>query len=109
MLPIAIDVESANQLLNEDDSIVLVDCREPHEYEVVHLPNSLLIPTSDFLQHVGQLEAFKDRRILVLCHHGVRSHGVADWLRKDGYEQAQSITGGIDAWAVKINPELPRY
>lgn len=109
MLPIQIDVESASQLINDDDSVVLVDCREPHEHEYVHLPDSLLIPTSDFLQQVGQLEAFRDRRILVLCHHGVRSHGVAQWMRENGYEHVQSITGGIDAWAVKLDPELPRY
>jgi rhodanese-related sulfurtransferase len=109
MLPIQIEVESANQLLSEDDSVLLVDCREPHEYELVHLPNSLLVPTSDFLQQVGQLEPHKDRRILVICHHGVRSHGVAQWLREHGYDRTQSITGGIDAWSVKLNPELPRY
>ena len=100
---------SAKEVLAQDETVVLLDCREPHEYELVHLPNSLLLPTSVFLQEAHRLQAVRERRILVLCHHGVRSLGVTQWLREQGFPQVQSVSGGIDAWAREIDPSLPRY
>ncbi|MEC8592338.1 MAG: rhodanese-like domain-containing protein, partial [Planctomycetota bacterium] len=109
MLPMQIDVESASRLLTEDESVLLLDVRELAEYETVHLPNSLLIPTSEFMEKIQQLKGKENQRILVICHHGVRSQGAATWMRANGFEQAQSISGGIDAWAVQLDPGLTRY
>jgi rhodanese-related sulfurtransferase len=50
-----------------------------------------------------------DEPIIVLCHHGQRSLSVAMWLREQGFDHAQSLTGGIDAWSRTIDPNLPRY
>jgi rhodanese-related sulfurtransferase len=55
------------------------------------------------------LAAHRDRRIVVHCHHGGRSLRVANWLRGQGFEQAQSMAGGIDAWSTEIDPAVPRY
>ena len=88
MLPMQIDVESASRLLTEDESVLLLDVRELAEYETVHLPNSLLIPTSEFMEKVEQLKGKENQRILVICHHGVRSQGAATWMRANGFEQA---------------------
>ncbi|MEC8345274.1 MAG: rhodanese-like domain-containing protein, partial [Planctomycetota bacterium] len=108
-LPMQIDVDSASRLLTEDESVLLLDVRELAEYETVHLPNSLLIPTSEFMEKIQQLKGIENQRILVICHHGVRSQGAATWMRANGFEQAQSISGGIDAWAVQLDPGLTRY
>jgi len=104
-----IDVRSACQLLGSSDEVVLLDCREQHEFDFVHLPNSVLLPTSVMLNQAATLEPLRDRHILVLCHHGVRSLGVTRWLRQHGFDQVQSIAGGIDAWACEIDPNLARY
>ena len=50
-----------------------------------------------------------ETRIITLCHHGVRSLNVAAWLRREGFEQAQSLAGGIEAWSARIDPTVPRY
>jgi rhodanese-related sulfurtransferase len=50
-----------------------------------------------------------DERLIVVCHHGARSMNVAAWLRNQGFEQAQSLRGGIDAWSVEVDPAVARY
>jgi rhodanese-related sulfurtransferase len=50
-----------------------------------------------------------DAHIVVYCHHGVRSLAVTDWLRKQGYAQVQSMSGGLDQWSREIDPGVPRY
>jgi len=50
-----------------------------------------------------------EEHIVVLCHHGVRSINVTAWLRNQGFEQAQSLRGGIDAWSAEVDPSVPRY
>ncbi len=55
----------------------------------------------------GELDP--DGRIVAICHHGIRSLNVVAWLRGQGFEQAQSLAGGLDQWAAEIDPEMPRY
>jgi rhodanese-related sulfurtransferase len=50
-----------------------------------------------------------DERLVVVCHHGVRSMNVTTWLRRQGFEKAQSLRGGIDAWSVEVDPKVARY
>ncbi len=50
-----------------------------------------------------------DSHIVVICHHGVRSLNVANWLRNQGFEQAQSLRGGIDGWSFSVDQSIPRY
>ena len=57
--------------------------------------------------YVGDVDP--DERIVVICHHGVRSLNVANWLRNQGFEQAQSLRGGIDAWSRDVDPAMARY
>jgi rhodanese-related sulfurtransferase len=54
-------------------------------------------------------ELDEDQHLLVLCHHGARSLSVAAWLRNQGFDKAQSVAGGIDAWSRQIDPTIPRY
>ncbi|HQU46751.1 MAG TPA: rhodanese-like domain-containing protein, partial [Pirellulales bacterium] len=60
-------------------------------------------------QRVSELEPHRGRAIVVHCHHGGRSLRVAQWLRQQGFAAAQSMSGGIDAWAAEIDPDVPRY
>jgi adenylyltransferase/sulfurtransferase len=86
---------------------LVVDVREPHEYEIVHLEESRLVPLRELPARLAELDA--DREIVVLCHHGVRSRLAVELLRGAGFSRARSLAGGIDAWAVEVDPELPRY
>lgn len=103
-------IEEAEPLLSQEDpTALLLDCRNPDEYEFVHLPNAMLIPMDEIPTRVAELQAHQDRRIIVYCHMGVRSRMVAQWLRSNGFGKAQSLAGGIDAWSIKVAPTLPRY
>jgi rhodanese-related sulfurtransferase len=87
--------------------VVLVDCREPWEYELVHLAEAILIPLSELPARAGEVPRTGD--VVVYCHHGVRSRHGAMILRQAGIENARSLAGGIDRWAMSVDPSLPRY
>jgi rhodanese-related sulfurtransferase len=89
-------------------SPILLDVREPWEFQHVHLPGSLLMPMGDVPSR-AHAELDPDAPIVVLCHHGQRSLSVAMWLRNQGFDHAQSLAGGIDAWSRQIDPTHPRY
>ena len=87
---------------------ILVDVREPWEYQSAHLPDSVLMPMGEVTSRAHN-ELDPDARIVVLCHHGQRSLSVAMWLRNQGFDYAQSLAGGIDYWSRAIDPSIPRY
>jgi adenylyltransferase/sulfurtransferase len=87
--------------------VVLVDCRERWEYELVHLPEALLIPLGELQARTREIPTGGD--VVVYCHHGIRSRHGAMILRRAGVEQARSLAGGIEHWATEIDPSLPRY
>jgi len=64
---------------------------------------------SQLKTRAAELEPYRDHQLVIHCHHGGRSLQVANWLRKQGYANAQSMAGGIDQWSLEINPSLPRY
>jgi rhodanese-related sulfurtransferase len=90
------------------DAPVLLDVREPWEFQTASLPDSLLMPMGDVTSR-AHAELDPDARIVVMCHHGQRSLSVAMWLRGQGFERAQSLAGGIDAWSRVVDPAVPRY
>jgi rhodanese-related sulfurtransferase len=104
-----ISCQTAKQRLSAVEPVVLLDCREPDEYETVHIEGARLVPMSQIVDRVGELEAFRGQPIIVYCHHGGRSLRVANWLRQQGFADVQSLAGGIDRWAVEIDSTLARY
>lgn len=89
--------------------IQLLDCREQEERELVAISESVHIPMSEFQDRVEELRGKEDEPIVVHCHHGMRSLQVAEWLRSQGFADVKSMAGGIDRWALEINPTLARY
>ena len=89
-----------------DAGALLLDVREPQEWEIVRVEGSVLMPMRGVPARVDELP--KDRRILVLCHHGGRSYQVMRYLRAQGLD-AVNVAGGIDVWAQTVDPSLPRY
>ena len=86
---------------------VLIDVREPEEVALVQLPNSVHIPMGDIPSRLHELDP--DSEIVVYCHHGVRSLQVAHFLHQHDFEHIVSLAGGIDVWAIEIEPEMARY
>ena len=90
------------------DDFVLLDVREPWEHQIGHLDRSVLMPMGDVPSRAHQ-ELDPDDHIIVMCHQGMRSLSVANWLRQQGFEKAQSMRGGIDGWARTVDPKVPLY
>jgi rhodanese-related sulfurtransferase len=90
------------------DKIVLLDVREPWEFEEARIEGSVLMPLGEVQSHAQQ-ELDPQARVIVICHHGRRSMSATAWLREQGFEQAQSLRGGIDGWSAAIDPSIPRY
>jgi rhodanese-related sulfurtransferase len=86
----------------------LIDVREPWEFATAWIEGSVAIPMGDVPSR-AHAELDPDERLVVLCHHGMRSMNVTAWLRNQGYEQAQSLRGGIDAWSAEVDPAVARY
>ncbi len=107
MLDYEISPAEAAELLR-DNKTRFIDVREPWEFEAARIDGSLLMPMGDVPARAHQ-EFDPDEHLVVLCHHGVRSMNVTAWLRNQGFEQAQSLRGGIDAWSAEVDPSVPRY
>lgn len=107
--PLEIDCRSVYARRQDGESFLFLDCREQTEYDKVRIEGTTLIPMSEITSRVAELEAHRDQEIIIHCHHGGRSLRVAGWLRQQGFPHARSMAGGIDEWAVEIEPGLPRY
>src|SRR5579864_6587697 len=100
--------EEVKSKLDAGEEFVLLDVREPWEFETARIDGAKLIPMGDMPSRAHQ-ELDPEGRIVVLCHHGVRSMNVTVWLRQQGFEKAQSMRGGIDAWSRRVDEKVPKY
>ena len=107
MVELEISVAELRQKKNSGHPFLLVDVREPWEYETCRIDGAILIPMRSIPANLGRLDV--DQDVICYCHHGQRSLDVAAWLRAQGVESAQSLAGGIDRWSAEIDPGVPRY
>jgi rhodanese-related sulfurtransferase len=107
MLDYEISAADAAALLREN-KVRLLDVREPVEFATARIEGSVLMPMGDVPSRAHQ-ELDPDERMVVLCHHGLRSMTVTVWLRQQGFEQVQSLRGGINAWSAEVDPAVARY
>ena len=108
LLPLEIDVRSVNQMLTGGEKFTLLDVREPREIATAAIPGSVRVPMREVPARLAEL-GDKAGRIIVHCHHGGRSLRVTNYLRQQGFSQAQNMSGGIDAWSLEVDPAVPRY
>jgi len=109
-LPLEISVQEVKRGADSGEKLVLIDVREPAEFQLARLPGAELIPMRTVPAQLQHLEALADDATLVVyCHHGVRSLNVVNWLREQGVQRCQSLAGGIDRWSLEIDPAVPRY
>ena len=111
MTPDPINIEITPKELQErlarGDKLILVDVREPWENATCRIEGSRLIPMRTIPASLQSLDTGED--VVCYCHHGMRSLDVTVWLRGQGIENAQSLTGGIDRWSAEVDPHAPRY
>ena len=102
---------SAEELQREmgakSSSLVLIDVREPHEWEIAHIEGARLIPLGQLPERLAELDGHAE--IVTHCHHGVRSMKALAVLKGAGFNRVRSLAGGIDAWADRIQVGMPRY
>ena len=108
MLDPEITVEGYRKLQGTDSAPLLLDVREPWEIATASLPGSVNIPMGDIPSR-AHTELNPDAPIVVMCHHGARSLSVAMWLRNQGFDQAQSLAGGIEQWSRAVDGNVTRY
>jgi rhodanese-related sulfurtransferase len=107
MLDYEVSPTEAAALL-KDGKARLIDVREPWEFATAKIEGSQLMPMGDVPARAHQ-ELDPEERLVIMCHHGMRSMNVTVWLRNQGFEQAQSMAGGIDMWSAVVDPNVPRY
>ena len=100
--------EEVKGKLDATEPFTLLDVREPWEFETARIEGAKLMPMGDVPSRAHQ-ELDPEDQIIVVCHHGVRSMNVTVWLRQQGFEKAQSMRGGIDAWSRRVDGKVPVY
>jgi adenylyltransferase/sulfurtransferase len=89
------------------DGAFLLDVREPFEAQIASVAGATLIPMRAVPARLGEIP--RDRDVVVMCHHGMRSRAVADLLRAQGYTRIANLSGGIDRWSQDVDPAVPTY
>ena len=92
---------------NADKPLLLLDVREVNEFDYCHIEGSLLMPMQSIPQRLADLP--KDKTIVTICHHGMRSQQVAQFLLQNGFTDIINLTGGVNAWAAEVDNAMPRY
>lgn len=108
-IPLEVDCQAVKKKLDAGEAFLFLDCREKDEYATASIAGTALIPMSEIVSRVSELDPYKDTQIIVHCHHGGRSMRVTNWLRQQGFLKATNMAGGIDQWSLSIDPAVPRY
>ncbi len=98
--------EELKQRLDAGDDLFVLDVREPHEFQICNLGGHL-IPLNDLPKRVSELDS--SREIVVHCKMGGRSAKAVDFLRQSGFSKVHNLAGGINAWAERVDPKMPKY
>jgi adenylyltransferase/sulfurtransferase len=101
-----IQVEELKRRLDAGDNLFVLDVREPHEYQICNI-NGYLIPLGDLPKRVSELDS--SREIVAHCRSGVRSGKAVEFLQQAGFKKVHNLSGGILAWADRIDPKMPKY
>ena len=100
-------VDEAKARRDAGQPLEILDVREPHEFEIVRIPGATLFPLSELPSRMHELDTARDYTLS--CHHGTRSVQAFRLLRAAGFKRLQVLAGGVDAWAARVDPTLPRY
>jgi adenylyltransferase/sulfurtransferase len=102
-----IDPVEVRDKMARGDRFLLIDVREPHEYQICRIPNAKLLPLSELPKRVHELDSAEE--IVAHCRSGVRSGKAIDFLKQAGFRKVKNMRGGILAWSDKVDPTVPKY
>lgn len=106
-MPLEISVQDLDARRTAGEPLVILDVREPQELAICKIEGSLDIPMQSIPSNIDKLD--KSTPLVVVCHSGMRSMQVTQWLRQNGYENAANLRGGVDSWAREIDPSMATY
>ena len=95
------------EILDRGERPLLLDVREPWEYDLARIEGSILIPLREIAARKDAIDPRAET--VILCHHGIRSMAALNYLRGQGFTKLKNLTGGIDAWSLHVDPKVPRY
>ncbi len=104
---VEINIDQFKEMRDNGNEFVLLDVREYHEYDIANFEGSVLIPLGEIEDRLDELNP--EDEIVVHCHHGGRSMKATMYLKDKGFSNVKNLAGGIDAWAEKYDPDMPRY
>ncbi|HTM49092.1 MAG TPA: rhodanese-like domain-containing protein, partial [Bryobacteraceae bacterium] len=102
-----IDPVEVKARIDRGDPFVLIDVREPHEYQIAKIPTARLIPLGELPKRVNELNSADE--IVAHCKSGMRSAKAVDFLKQAGFRKVRNMKGGILAWSDKVDPSVPKY
>ena len=102
-----ITVQELKQKLDKGEKVVLIDVREPWEYNIAKIQGAQLIPLGTLGSEYKKLDP--QAEIVMQCHKGMRSMDATQFLLQQGFKNVKNLTGGIEAWSSQIDPSVPRY
>jgi rhodanese-related sulfurtransferase len=100
-------VEVSHRWKKRPGAVVLIDVREPYERLLASIDPSLHIPMQEVPQRLSEIP--RDKEVIIYCHTGTRSMMVAGYLASQGWQAVANLSGGIDAWSLRVDPRVPRY
>jgi adenylyltransferase/sulfurtransferase len=102
----AVELKAA---LDRGEELLLLDVRDPEEFAIARIEGARLVPLAELEGRLGELDAWRGRRVVVTCHLGMRSARGAQILRQHGFGRVENLAGGIEAWSLTVDPSVPRY
>ena len=104
-----VSAAEVHEALERGEDLLLLDVRDPEEHAVARIDAARLVPLRTLGERLGELAEWRDRRVVVTCHHGPRSLRAAELLRQQGFRRVENLAGGIEAWSLTVDPRVPRY
>ena len=104
---IQISPEKLKTLIDENPSVTMIDVREQWEFDTCHINGSHHIGMESISEKLPEFD--REDSIVIICHHGMRSFQVAQYLELEGFEKVMNLEGGIDAWAKKVDNNMTQY
>jgi adenylyltransferase/sulfurtransferase len=105
--PLEMTVTELNELFQKGERPVVIDVREPYEYEIAQIPNAKLIPMDEVPSRLSEIP--KDEEVILHCRSGMRSQKVLEYLQTQGYTKLKNLKGGVLAWSEEVDPSVPQY
>ena len=107
--PVELSAAELKAALDPGEDLLLLDVREPEEFSLARIEGARLLPLGELEARLGELDAWRGRRVVVTCHHGIRSARGAQILRQHGFGRVENLAGGIEAWSLTVDASVPRY